>query len=229
MPIEDVFSDLVHRSADGIDAPTGLVERGLARGRARRRRTTVVVAAAGAALAATAVAGTVIGLAAGEDRSAPPVVQDPTPTTAQRVPIGPADAEILLSGLLGDGLEAVNSDESDGQSLSVRGTYDAGRVTVGVYRSDFSEHCTPGADDGCTRTADGWVLVSTPGLDAHAEDEFNRATFWTGDGWIVQATAHENDDSLNQPAGADHWAVLEYDELTRVATSTGWLTEAPAG
>lgn len=230
MPIEDVFSDLMHRSADGIDAPTDLVARGVARGRTRRRRTTAAVTAAGAALAAAAVAGTVIGLSAGDDRSEPPVVQDPTPTSVQRTPIGPADGEDLLAELVGDGLVSVEGTSSpDEGPLSVRGVYDGGRVTFAIHEPGPNPHCAPGQDAGCTRVEGGWVLVSTPGPDAHAEDEFNRATFWTDDGWVVTATAHENDASVNQPPGADHWAVLEYDELTRVVTSEDWFTDGSAG
>lgn len=229
MPIEDVFSDLVHRSADGIDAPAGLVEGGLARGRARRRRTTVVVAAAGATLAATAVA-TVIGLSAGGDRSAPPIVEDPTPTTAERVPISPAAGEDLLVELVGDGLGSLESGSSpDEGPLSVRGVYDGGRVVLSIHEPGPNPHCAPERDEGCTRVEGGWLLVSTPGPDAHAEDEFNRATLWTDDGCVVMATAHENDESHDQPAGADHWAVLEYDELRQVVTSESWFTEASPG
>lgn len=230
MPIEDVFSDLMHRSADGIDSPTDLVARGMARGRARRRRTTVVAAAAGVALAGVAVAGVAVGLSLGEDRSAPPVVKDPTPSAVQRVPIGPAAGEDLLTDLVGDGLVSVEGTSSpDEGPLSVRGVYDGGRVALAIHEPGPNPPCEPGKDAGCTRVAGGLVLVATPGPDAHAEDEFNRATYWTDDGWVVMATAHENDESVNQPPGADHWAVLEYDVLQRVVTSAAWFTEGSAG
>lgn len=226
MPIEDVFSDLMHRSADGIDAPTGLVAGAMARGRARRRRTTIAAAAAGAALTGLAVAGIAVGLSVGDDRSEPPVVEDPTPSAVQRVPVSPARGEELLVALVGDGLDVLESGSSpDDGALSVRGVYDGGQVAFVIYEPGPNPPCDPGRDDGCTRVAGGRVLVSTPGPDAHAEDEFNRATYWTDDGWVVMATAHENDESVNQAPGADHWAVLEHDVLQRVVTSEAWFVE----
>lgn len=224
MPIDDVFSDLMHRSAEGIETPPDLVARGMARGRTRRRRTNAAIAAAGAVLAVIAVTGTVVGLSAGGDRSEPPVVEDPTPSAVQRRPIGPADGEDLLADLVGTGLGSIEGSSSpDEGPLSVRGVYDGGRVVLSIHEPGPNPPCEPGRDAGCTRVAGGWVLVSTPGPDAHAEDEFNRATLWTDDGWVVMATAHENDASVNQPPGADHWAVLGYDVLRRVVTSEAWF------
>lgn len=224
MPIDDVFSDLMHRSADGIDTPPDLVARGMARGRTRRRRTTAAVAAAGAALVAVTV--TVVGLSAGQDRSEPPVVEDPTPTSERRRPISPADGEDLLADLVGPGLGSIEGSSSpDEGPLAVHGVYDGGRVALTIHEPGPNPPCAPGRDAGCSRVAGGWVLVSTPGPDAHAEDAFNRATLWTDDGWVVMATAHENDASVGQPPGSDHWAVLGYDVLRRVVTSKAWFVE----